>query len=224
MLHRLRNDFRLSIITLLGASAILGITPFAVLRFLQGNPFAAAIDLTILTGISAGVVYAWRTGGYPPERAVSGSGGLLRRGIGGLRGRGAGSVLAVPLPGHHLFPDLAPDRGDPECVVHPGPDGARRGVPVTGPDVVLCGHGGGGQCLCLRLRPAQPEPAPAAGAPGDGGPADRREEPPLHGRGAADGGGERRADPACPMRWRCWTSTTSRKSTTSMVTALATRC
>lgn len=62
MLHRLRNDFRLSIITLLGASAILGITPFAVLRFLQGNPFAAAIDLTILTGISAGVVYAWRTG------------------------------------------------------------------------------------------------------------------------------------------------------------------
>ena len=51
MLHRLKNDFRLSIITLLGASAVLGITPFAVLRFLQGNTtgnkvFIASADTT----------------------------------------------------------------------------------------------------------------------------------------------------------------------------------
>ena len=37
MFHRLKNDFRLSIITLLGISGLVGITPFAVLRFMQGN-------------------------------------------------------------------------------------------------------------------------------------------------------------------------------------------
>ena len=57
MLHRLKNDFRLSIITLLGASAVLGITPFAVLRFLQGNTMAGLLDTVILAGISFGVIY-----------------------------------------------------------------------------------------------------------------------------------------------------------------------
>lgn len=62
MFYRLRNDFRLAIITLLGASAVLGITPFAVLRFLQGNLLAGTVDMAIMLGISAGVVYAWVTG------------------------------------------------------------------------------------------------------------------------------------------------------------------
>ena len=62
MLHRLKNDFRLSIITLLGASAVLGITPFAVLRFLQGNTMAGLLDTVILAGISFGVIYSWLTG------------------------------------------------------------------------------------------------------------------------------------------------------------------
>jgi diguanylate cyclase (GGDEF)-like protein len=62
MLHRLKTDFRLSIITLLGVSAILGIGPFAVMRYLQGNLLAGLVDTTILLGITAVLVYAWVTG------------------------------------------------------------------------------------------------------------------------------------------------------------------
>ncbi len=62
MLYRLKTDFKLSIITLLGASAVLGITPFAIMRFWQGNLAAGIVDTTILLGIIATVVYAWRTG------------------------------------------------------------------------------------------------------------------------------------------------------------------
>ncbi|MCL7942530.1 GGDEF domain-containing protein [Marinobacter sp. ATCH36] len=62
MLYRLKTDFRLSIITLLGISAILGISPFAVMRFVQGNMVAGIIDLTIMLAITAGMIYAWVTG------------------------------------------------------------------------------------------------------------------------------------------------------------------
>lgn len=62
MLYRLKTDFRLSIITLLGASAILGITPFAVFRFLQGNLIAGLVDVAILTGIVVSVAWSWVTG------------------------------------------------------------------------------------------------------------------------------------------------------------------
>lgn len=62
MLYRLKTDFRLSIITLLAISAILGITPFAVMRYLQGNMLAGTVDLTIMLAITTGTVYAWITG------------------------------------------------------------------------------------------------------------------------------------------------------------------
>lgn len=62
MLHRLKNDFRLSIITLLGISAILGITPFAIMRFIQGNVVAGFVDLGILAAIVGSLVFAWVTG------------------------------------------------------------------------------------------------------------------------------------------------------------------
>ncbi len=62
MFQRLRSDFRLSIITLLGLSGFLGITPFAVLRFHQGDTATGVVDLLILCGVSAGVAYAWWTG------------------------------------------------------------------------------------------------------------------------------------------------------------------
>lgn len=62
MFYRLKTDFRLSIITLLGISAIVGISPFAVMRFVQGNMLAGVVDLTIMLSISAGMVYAWVTG------------------------------------------------------------------------------------------------------------------------------------------------------------------
>ncbi|AXS83973.1 GGDEF domain-containing protein [Marinobacter sp. Arc7-DN-1] len=62
MLQRLKTDFRLSIITLLGVSAFLGVTPFAVMRFLQGNLLAGLVDTAILLAIGSALVYAWVTG------------------------------------------------------------------------------------------------------------------------------------------------------------------
>ncbi|TKV69092.1 GGDEF domain-containing protein [Marinobacter panjinensis] len=62
MLYRLKTDFRLSIITLLGISALLGISPFAVMRFAQGNMLAGIVDTTIMLAITVGMVYAWVTG------------------------------------------------------------------------------------------------------------------------------------------------------------------
>jgi diguanylate cyclase (GGDEF)-like protein len=62
MLYRLKNDFRLSIITLLGVSAVFGVTPFAILRFIQGNSVAFVVDLLILAGVAVSVNHAWQTG------------------------------------------------------------------------------------------------------------------------------------------------------------------
>jgi len=60
--ERLRTDFQLSIITMLGASAIFGISPFAVFRFLEENYIAGIADVIILVGIVSLMIYAWRTG------------------------------------------------------------------------------------------------------------------------------------------------------------------
>lgn len=62
MLYRLRNDFQLSVISLLGVFAILGITPFALWRFVIGDTLIGTIDTAILLGIIGAVAYAWRTG------------------------------------------------------------------------------------------------------------------------------------------------------------------
>lgn len=61
MLHRLRNNFQLSVITLMSAFSVIGITPFAVWRFLRGEPLIGTIDLAIVGGIVAAMIYAWRT-------------------------------------------------------------------------------------------------------------------------------------------------------------------
>ncbi|MDI9243623.1 GGDEF domain-containing protein [Marinobacter sp. CHS3-4] len=62
MLYRLKTDLRLSVITLLGISALLGITPFAIMRFAQGNAIAGLVDLTIMLAILSAMTYAWVTG------------------------------------------------------------------------------------------------------------------------------------------------------------------
>lgn len=62
MLDRLRTDFRLSIITMLGACAILGITPFAIFRFYSGDVVSGVVDLALLAGVVLTVAYAWFTG------------------------------------------------------------------------------------------------------------------------------------------------------------------
>lgn len=62
MLHRLRTDFQLAIITLFGACAVFGILPLAVYRFLTGELMVAIVDTVLVSVIAAAVGYAWRTG------------------------------------------------------------------------------------------------------------------------------------------------------------------
>lgn len=59
---RLRSDFQLSVMTLLCASGVFGITPFAIYRFLIGDTVAGILDLMVLSGILVAVTYSWRTG------------------------------------------------------------------------------------------------------------------------------------------------------------------
>lgn len=61
MLYRLRTNFRLSVMTLLAACALVGITPFAVWRVGRGDYLIGVVDATILLAVIAGVLYAWRT-------------------------------------------------------------------------------------------------------------------------------------------------------------------
>lgn len=67
MYARLKNDFRLSIMTLMAACATLGISPFAVWRFVKGDWLIGIADTLIIILILGSVVYAWRTGNtrYP---------------------------------------------------------------------------------------------------------------------------------------------------------------
>lgn len=60
--YRLRNDFQLAILTLLGSLTVLSITPFAVYRAIAEEWLAFAMDIGAITGISGGVLHAWRTG------------------------------------------------------------------------------------------------------------------------------------------------------------------
>ena len=60
--ERLRSDFQLSIITLLGVVAIVGIVPFAFYRFIEQNYTAGIADSIISLGIILNVLYAWYTG------------------------------------------------------------------------------------------------------------------------------------------------------------------
>ncbi|WP_319782383.1 GGDEF domain-containing protein [Oceanisphaera sp. IT1-181] len=61
MNNQLEEKFRLSVLSLLGVLSVLGITPFAIFRYLQGNIIAAIIDLVLVLGITTLVGYAVRT-------------------------------------------------------------------------------------------------------------------------------------------------------------------
>ncbi|WP_227875143.1 hypothetical protein [Oceanisphaera profunda] len=61
MNNQLEEKFRLSVLSLLGVLSVLGITPFAIFRYLQGNITAAIIDLVLVLGITTLVGYAVRT-------------------------------------------------------------------------------------------------------------------------------------------------------------------
>ncbi|GIX39275.1 MAG: hypothetical protein KatS3mg128_0324 [Silanimonas sp.] len=59
---RLRQDFRLSIVSMFGAIGVVAILPFSLLRFSQGNWVAGAVDFLVALGIMLPAVYAWRGG------------------------------------------------------------------------------------------------------------------------------------------------------------------
>ncbi|MEO6171856.1 MAG: GGDEF domain-containing protein [Arenimonas sp.] len=60
--QRLRNDFDLAIVSIFAILAIVGITPFAVYRYLVGNQAAAIMDVIIVIAISAALAHAWISG------------------------------------------------------------------------------------------------------------------------------------------------------------------
>lgn len=89
MLERLKRDFQLAVLTLFGASAVLGILPFAIYRFVTGEILIGLADLVIVIGISTAVLHAWITGDTR-------KGGLFMVICNTL-----GSMLITVLFGHH---------------------------------------------------------------------------------------------------------------------------
>ncbi|TVP56952.1 MAG: diguanylate cyclase [Halomonadaceae bacterium] len=59
MLHRLRKDFRLSLILLLGVCGILGLGPFAIYRLIIGDMVMAILDGVLILGILGAMIYVW---------------------------------------------------------------------------------------------------------------------------------------------------------------------
>ena len=62
LLRRLRTDFQLSIISLMGLFGILGITPYAVYRLLEGNYLIGIADVAVVLSTVGAVVFSWLTG------------------------------------------------------------------------------------------------------------------------------------------------------------------
>lgn len=62
MLARLRNNFYLAMISLVGLIITLFITPYAIYRLLSGNLVVGIADLLIVLSSIMVVIYAWRTG------------------------------------------------------------------------------------------------------------------------------------------------------------------
>lgn len=59
--RRLRHNFQLSIITLMGFFGVLSITPYAIYRAYNTNYIVAIADTIAIISIIIAVIYAWRT-------------------------------------------------------------------------------------------------------------------------------------------------------------------
>jgi diguanylate cyclase (GGDEF)-like protein len=59
---RLRQDFQLSIMTLMGIFGVLGIAPYAIYRLSSGDLIVGIADSVIVCSTVLAVAYAWRTG------------------------------------------------------------------------------------------------------------------------------------------------------------------
>ncbi|WP_342805986.1 GGDEF domain-containing protein [Alteromonas sp. M12] len=59
MINQLQQKYQLSLLLLLATVAILGVFPFAVIRYFEGNVTAAVIDMALVLGMIAFVAYAF---------------------------------------------------------------------------------------------------------------------------------------------------------------------
>lgn len=59
---RLKDDFQLSIITLVGFCSLIGITPYAIYRLIEGSLLVGVVDSFIVCSTVLAVLHAWRTG------------------------------------------------------------------------------------------------------------------------------------------------------------------
>lgn len=59
---RLKDDFQLSIITLVGLCALVGVSPYAVYRLIEGNMLVGLVDSFMVCTTALAVLYAWKTG------------------------------------------------------------------------------------------------------------------------------------------------------------------
>jgi diguanylate cyclase (GGDEF)-like protein len=59
MFRRMRSDLQLTLITVFGACALVGVPPFAVYRFVSGNVLAGVFDLVLVGLIGLVVAHAW---------------------------------------------------------------------------------------------------------------------------------------------------------------------
>ena len=59
MFRRMQSDLQLTLITVFGACALVGVPPFAIYRFVSGNVLAGIFDLVLVALIGLVVVHAW---------------------------------------------------------------------------------------------------------------------------------------------------------------------
>lgn len=59
MINQLQEKYQLSLLLLLGTIAVLGVFPFAVIRYLDGNLTASIIDMALVLGLIVLVAYAY---------------------------------------------------------------------------------------------------------------------------------------------------------------------
>jgi diguanylate cyclase (GGDEF)-like protein len=59
MINQLQQRYQLSLLLLLGTLAVLGVFPFAVMRYLDGNLTASIIDMALVLGLITLVSYAY---------------------------------------------------------------------------------------------------------------------------------------------------------------------
>jgi diguanylate cyclase len=62
VLKRLKSDFYLAMLTLVGSLIVLCVTPYAIYRLYSGNYVVGIADLIIIACSIAAVRMAWRTG------------------------------------------------------------------------------------------------------------------------------------------------------------------